>query len=297
MSNVKGIADNIQTKNALTVANLPVASQGSLEEYIAFINSIPLLTDEEELSLAKKWQQEEDVEAARYLVLSHLRLVVSIARNYAGYGLPLADIIQEGTIGLMKAVKRFDYTKGVKLVTFAMHWIRAEINEYVVKNWRIVKTVTTKNQRKLFFNLRSHRQNVGNLSEEEALRIANELNVPRDEVVDMNMRLTGGDVGLLADDKDGFAPVDWLEDSQSTPEKLLEKKLVDKLHTDGIEIALKDLDERSRDIIKSRWLSDPEDQKTLAELAEKYNITAERVRQIESKALQKMKELLKGYIE
>jgi RNA polymerase sigma-32 factor len=196
----------------------------------------------------------------------------------------------------MKAVKRFDYTRGVRLVTFAMHWIRAEINEYVVKNWRIVKTVTTKTQRKLFFNLRSHREDVGNLSEEEALKLASELNVSRDDVVDMNMRLTGSDVGLLVDDKDGFAPESWLSDSETTPEQLLEKKEIDKLQTDGIEIALKDLDERSRDIISSRWLSDPDKQKTLVELAKKYGVSAERIRQLEVKAMQKMKELLQDYM-
>lgn len=290
------MSEKLDKSTLLTVANLPTVVHGSLEEYISFINSIPLLTDNEELTLAKKWQENEDVEAARYLVLSHLRLVVSIARNYVGYGLPLADIIQEGTIGLMKAVKRFDYTRGVRLVTFAMHWIRAEINEYVVRNWRIVKTVTTKTQRKLFFNLRSHREDVGNLSEEEALKLADELNVSRDDVVDMNMRLTGSDVGLLVDDKDGFAPESWLSDSESTPEQLLEKKEIDKLQTDGIEIALKNLDERSRDIISSRWLADPDEQKTLIELAKKYGVSAERIRQLEVKAMQKMKDLLQGYM-
>ncbi len=285
----------VQTTEQFVNANLPVVSHGSLEEYIRFVNSIPLLTQVEEYALAEKWQKDEDIEAARYLVLSHLRLVVSISRNYTGYGLPLADIIQEGTIGLMKAVKRFDPTKDVRLVTFAMYWIRAEINEYVVKNWRIVRTVTTKSQRKLFFNLRSHRQDIGNLSEEEAESLATELDVSRNEIVDMNMRLTGSDVGLLSDDKDGFSPADWLEDEERTPEQLIENKAMDKLHTVGIEEALGLLDDRSRDIISSRWLADEAEQKTLTELATKYGVSAERIRQIEVKAMQKMKEFLEEY--
>ena len=290
--------DNKSTKSistSLVTNSLPVVSNGSLEEYISFVNSIPLLTPDEEYTLATKWQESEDIEAARFLVLSHLRLVVSLSRNYSGYGLPLADIIQEGTIGLMKAVKRFDPTKGVRLVTFAMHWIRAEINEYVVRNWRIVKTVTTKSQRKLFFNLRSHRQDIGNLSEEEAESIATQLDVSRDDVVDMNMRLTGSDVALLTDEKDGFAPADWLIDEERTPERMLEKKATDKLYTVGIEHALDQLDDRSRDIVSSRWLNDSENQPTLTELAKKYGVSAERIRQIEVKAMQKMKEFLGEY--
>jgi RNA polymerase sigma-32 factor len=274
------------------VNNLPVLSPGSLEAYITFINSIPLLTVEEEYDLAKKWQQEEDVEAARYLVLSHLRLVVSIARSYTGYGLPLADIIQEGTIGLMKAVKRFDPERKVRLVTFATHWIRAEINEYVIKNWRIVKTVTTKDQRKLFFNLRSQREDVGNLSEVEAQKIAKHLDVSRDDVVDMNMRLTGSDVAILSEGADDYAPADWLTDEEHIPEAMLEKKAQDKLHTVGIEQAINLLDERSQDIIRSRWLKDPDDQETLHDLAVKYGVSAERIRQIETKAMEKMKKTL-----
>ncbi len=271
---------------------LPVLSPGSLESYITFINSIPLLTVKEEYDLASKWQENEDVEAARYLVLSHLRLVVSIARTYAGYGLPLADIIQEGTIGLMKAVKRFDVKRQVRLVTFATHWIRAEINEYVIKNWRIVKTVTTKDQRKLFFNLRSQREDVGNLSEVEARKIAKQLDVSRDDVVDMNMRLTGGDVAILPDSSDDFAPSDWLSDEEHVPEVMIEKKALDRLHTVGIEKAISSLDERSQDIIRSRWLKDPKDQETLHDLAVKYKVSAERIRQIEVKAMEKMKKAL-----
>lgn len=288
--------DNIKKNETINFsANLPIVSSGSLEAYIQFVNNIPLLTDKEEYELAEQWRVGEDVEAARYLVLSHLRLVVSIARSYIGYGLPLADIIQEGTIGLMKAVKRFDARRNVRLVTFAIHWIKAEINEYVIKNWRIVKTVTTKSQRKLFFNLRSLRKDVGSLSEDEAKRIAQELNVSRDDVVDMNMRLTGGDVSILPDDSDGFAPSDWLKDEEHTPERMVEKKGQDRLHTDGIEMALQELDERSRDIIQSRWLEDPDNQPTLHELAKKYGVSAERIRQIEVKAMQKMKQYLSEY--
>lgn len=283
--------DNADT-SLMTMSSMMVPSNGSIESYIAFVNSIPLLTAEEEFTLAEDWRISENVEAARFLVMSHLRLVVSIARGYSGYGLPLADLIQEGTIGLMKAVKRFDARKNVRLVTFAIHWIRSEINEYVIKNWRIVRTVTTKNQRKLFFNLRSARDSIGSMSEEEANRIASDLNISRDEVVDMNMRLTGSDVSLIADSDDEFAPGDWLSDEDNMPDRIIEKRSVDILHTDGVKKALEILDERSRDIIASRWLADPEDQKTLHDLAEKYSISAERVRQIEVRAMQKMKEYL-----
>jgi RNA polymerase sigma-32 factor len=287
----KSKLNNIATINS----NLPVVSNGSLEDYINYVNSIPFLTQSEEFDLAEKWYFHEDIEAARYLVLSHLRLVVSIARSYNGYGLALADIIQEGTIGLMKAVKKFDPSKGFRLVTFATYWIKAEINDYVIKNWRIVKTVTTKNQRKLFFNLRSKRQDIGNLSEEEANKIAEDLGVTRNEIIDMNMRLTGDDVALLKRDEEDYAPEMWLEDYTLSPEVLLENKFKDKLHTDGIKKALLILDERSQDIIKSRWLLDKENQLTLTQIAKKYNISAERVRQIELKAMQQMKEFLQNY--
>ncbi len=279
----------------LALNTLPVVSSGSIEEYIQFVNRIPLLTDQEELDLAKRWYENEDVEAARYLVLSHLRLVVSISRGYLGYGLPLADIIQEGTIGLMKAVKRFDPAKQVRLVTFAIHWIRAEINDFVIKNWRIVRTVTTKTQRKLFFNLRQLRDDIGGLSDIEAERIAKELNVTKRDVVDMNMRLTGGDVGILSDNSDEVAPIDWLSDSDHEPEQVIAQKAQDKLHTDGIHEALSVLDERSRDIIQARWLKDEDDQETLQTLANKFGVSAERIRQIELKAMQKMKQYLESY--
>lgn len=274
---------------------MQLVPQGNIEAYIRFVNSIPLLTVKEEYDLAERWREKEDVEAARFLVLSHLRLVVSIARTYLGYGLPLSDIIQEGTIGLMKAVKRFDARRNVRLVTFAIHWIKAEINEFVIKNWRIVKTVTTKSQRKLFFNLRSKRQDIGNLSDIEAENISNELNVSKKDVVDMNMRLTSNDISILPETNETFAPIDWLKDEEHTPEQIVERKIQDKLQTDGIETALQQLDERSREIIKARWLADPENQQTLQTLAQKFGISAERVRQIEVKAMQKMKEFLTNY--
>ncbi len=285
----------IKPDKNLATNMLPVVSSGSIEAYITFVNSIPLLTDQEELDLAKRWHENEDVEAARYLVLSHLRLVVSIARGYLGYGLPLADIIQEGTIGLMKAVKRFNPARNVRLVTFAMHWIRAEINDFVIKNWRIVKTVTTKNQRKLFFNLRQLRDDIGNLSDVEAERIAKELNVSKHDVVDMNMRLTGGDVGIMADNSDELAPIDWLTDYDHEPEQIIAQKAQDRLQTDGIREALDILDERSREIIKARWLKDEDEQDKLHTLAERFGVSAERIRQIEQKAMQKMKQYLESF--
>jgi RNA polymerase sigma-32 factor len=273
--------------------NLPVAANGSMDAYVAYVNSIPMLTDQQEYEFAEKWRVEEDLEAARNLVLSHLRLVVSISRNYLGYGLPFADIVQEGTIGLMKAVKRFDARRKVRLVTFAMHWIKAEINEFVIKNWRIVRTVTTKAQRKLFFNLRSQRDDIGSLSDTEASRIAKTLDVSKEDVIDMNMRLTGADVALISDNSDESAPIDWLADTEHTPELMLERKAQDRVQTDGLLYALEQLDDRSRRIVETRWLADSEDQLTLHDLAAEFNISAERIRQIEAKALQKMR----GYLE
>ena len=273
--------------------NSLVPSNGSMDAYISYVNSIPLLSDQEEYDLAQKWRKEEDLEAAKRLVLSHLRLVVSISRNYLGYGLPFADIVQEGTIGLMKAVKKFDAERKVRLVTFAMHWIKAEINEFIIKNWRIVKTVTTKSQRKLFFNLRSQRSDIGNLSDSEASQIAQRLDVSKEDVIDMNMRLTGSDVALISENGDESAPIDWLTDNEQTPELVLERKSQDRIQTDGILYALEQLDARSRRIVETRWLADSEDQLTLHDLAAEFNVSAERIRQIEAKALQKMR----GYLE
>lgn len=280
----------------LTLSSLPVVSNGSIEAYINYVNSLPLLTEKEEYDYAESWRINEDFEAARNLVLSHLRLVVSISRKYLGYGLPLADIVQEGTIGLMKAVKRFDARRKVRLVTFAIHWIKAEINEFVIKNWRIVRTVTTKAQRKLFFNLRSLKENVGNLSDQEAIRIANTLDVSKADVIDMNMRLTGSDVALVNDNNDESGPINWLADENNTPELLIERKRQDHIQTKGLEAALNTLDDRSRRIVESRWLADSEDQLTLHDLAYEFNISAERVRQIETKALQKMRGCLEEFV-
>lgn len=278
---------------SLALNNLPVVANGSMDAYVSYVNSLPLLTEQEEYDYAERWRENEDVEAAKYLVLSHLRLVVSISRNYLGYGLPFADIVQEGTIGLMKAVKRFDARRKVRLVTFAMHWIKAEINEFVIKNWRIVRTVTTKAQRKLFFNLRSQREDIGNLSDKEANQIATNLGVSKEDVVEMNMRLTGSDVALINDNNDESAPIDWLADTEHTPEMMIARKSEERIQTAGLEFALENLDERSRRIIESRWLADSENQLTLHDLADEFGISAERVRQIEVKALQKMR----GYLE
>lgn len=277
---------------SLAFANLPAVSNGSTDAYINYVNSLPLLTEQEEYEYAKQWREDENVDAARSLVLSHLRLVVSISRNYLGYGLPLADIIQEGTIGLMKAVKRFDERRKVRLVTFAMHWIKAEINEFVIKNWRIVRTVTTKAQRKLFFNLRSQREDTGSLSDREASQIADTLDVSKKDVIDMNMRLTGADVSLISDNSDESAPIDWLADYEHTPELMIERKKQDHIHTVGLEYALEQLDERSQRIVRTRWLADSENQLTLHDLADEFGVSAERIRQIEVKALQKMREYL-----
>ncbi len=279
----------------LALNNLPVVSNGSIDAYINYVNSLPLLTEKEEFDYAEKWRKHEDVDAAKQLILSHLRLVVSISRNYLGYGLPFADIIQEGTIGLMKAVKRFDTSHKARLVTFAMHWIKAEINDFVIKNWRIVRTVTTKAQRKLFFNLRSQREDIGNMSDSEANKIALNLNVQKSDVIEMNTRLTGSDVALINDSDSESSPSDWLSDSNQTPEMIIERKAQDRLQTVGITHALNQLDERSRRIIQTRWLMDSEDQLTLHDLAAEFNISAERVRQIEVKALQKMRESLEPF--
>lgn len=280
---------------SLALTNLPAVANGSMDAYVSYVNSLPLLTEQEEYDYAERWRENEDVEAAKYLVLSHLRLVVSISRNYSGYGLPFADIVQEGTIGLMKAVKRFDARRKVRLVTFAMHWIKAEINEFVIKNWRIVRTVTTKAQRKLFFNLRSQREDIGNLSDREANQIASNLGVSKEDVIEMNMRLTGSDVALISDNSDESAPIDWLTDSEHTPEMMVAKKAEERIQTAGLEFALEHLDDRSRRIVETRWLADSEDQLTLHDLADEFGISAERVRQIEVKALQKMRGFLEEF--
>ncbi len=279
--------------NALT---LPVlTATDSLEHYARAIKAYPLLTAEEEYSLAVKFKQENDLEAARKLIVSHLRLVASIARGYTGYGLPQADLIQEGNIGLMKAVKRYDPERGVRLVSFAMHWIKAEIHEYIVRNWRLVKIATTKAQRKLFFNLRSMKSGINSLQPTEVAHIARELNVKPEEVLEMESRLNGHEISLEAnidDDSDEhYSPIAYLQDESLTPSEALEAKQVEFAETTGLAIALQNLDDRSRRVVEARWLQE-KDSKTLHELADEFGVSAERIRQIEQKAMQKMKTLM-----
>ncbi len=279
----------------LSLSQFPVPSaSGSIEAYISAANRVPMLSEAEEMALARRFRDEEDLDAARQLVMSHLRLVIAIARGYLGYGLPHADLIQEGNIGLMKAVKRFDPDRGVRLVSFAMHWIKAEIHEYVLKNWRLVKIATTKAQRKLFFNLRSMKQGLTTLGPEEVKAMAKTLGVKPEEVVEMETRMTGGDVALEPtsdDEEERFAPIAYLAtDSSAEPSAMLERKEYDRLQDEGLRGALAMLDERSRTIVQRRWLvADGEEAATLHELAAEYGVSAERIRQIEVKALQKMK--------
>ncbi len=278
--------------------SLPVVSSvGNLDAYIQTASRYPMLSEAEEVRLAERFHNDGDVEAARQLVLSHLRLVISIARGYLGYGLPHADLIQEGNIGLMKAVKRFDPTRGVRLVSFAMHWIKAEIHEYILKNWRLVKVATTKAQRKLFFNLRSLKndyEGVDTLNGTQAAEVAARLNVKQEEVVEMETRLTGRDLALEGHPDDGdeaFAPIDYLADSRYEPTRVIENKAQARLQEEGLHQALAGLDPRSRRIVEARWLSEG-DAATLHELADEFDVSAERIRQIEVKALQKMRGLL-----
>ena len=266
-------------------------SAGSLESYIQSVKALPMLTPEEERDYALRLRQENDVEAARRLVLSHLRVVVSIARGYIGYGLPQSDLIQEGNIGLMKAVKRFDPDRGVRLVSFAVHWIKAEIHEYILRNWRLVKVATTKAQRKLFFNLRSLKQSLGTLNQEEVLNMARQLGVKPDEVVEMETRLSGQDIALESgngEEEDSFSPIAYLADPQAEPALRLEQEDTARRQSEGLSAALLSLDDRSRRIIEARWLRE-DGGATLHELAAEYGVSAERIRQIEQKAMQKMK--------
>jgi RNA polymerase sigma-32 factor len=267
------------------------SSLGSLDHYIQAVNRFPLLTAEQEVALGRRLQRDNDVAAARELVMSHLRLVVAVSRQYRGYGLPQADLIQEGNVGLMKAVRRFDPERGVRLVSFALHWIRAEIHEYILRNWRLVKVATTKAQRKLFFNLRSMKKSSASLSPDDALAIAKTLGVKPEEVVEMETRLSGRDIGLeptTGDDEASFAPIDWLTDRDDEPAQILERAETAKNRSVGLSKALAKLDDRSRRIIEARWLRE-DDPATLQDLATEYGVSAERIRQIESKAIKSMK--------
>ncbi len=293
--------------NALVPVNaqafaLNPGSLGSIDAYIQAVNRVPMLTPDEELRLARDLRDNDNLESAGRMVMSHLRLVVAVARNYLGYGLSHADLIQEGNIGLMKAVKRFDPERGVRLVSFALHWIKAEIHEYVLKNWRLVKVATTKAQRKLFFNLRSMKQGLGTMSQEQVGDIAQKLNVKREEVSEMETRLTGGDIALegrIDDGEEEFAPIAYLADADSEPTQVLQRREYDVLQTEGVREALEELDPRSRRIVEARWLNEDGDGKvgtsTLHDLAQEFGVSAERIRQIEAKALQKMRSALVEY--
>jgi RNA polymerase sigma-32 factor len=274
---------------------LPIPSAtGSLESYVQTVNRFPILTQEQETQLARRLRDEGDVEAARQLVVSHLRVVVSIARGYMGYGLPQADLIQEGNIGLMKAVKRFDPEHGARLVSFAVHWIRAEIHEFILRNWRIVKIATTKAQRKLFFNLRSLKQSLGTMGPDDVHAMAQQLGVKTEEVVEMETRLTGQDIALepaMDDDEDSYAPIAYLAAQDAEPGARLEEEETEHLRGVGLSNALSSLDARSRRIIEARWLTENKSA-TLHDLAAEFGVSAERIRQIESKALSKMKNVI-----
>ena len=277
--------------------NLVLVPQGSLEGYIQAVNSIPMLTAEKERELAEQLQNHGDLEAARQLVMSHLRFVVHIARNYSGYGLPQADLVQEGNIGLMKAVKRFDPTVGVRLVSFAVHWIKAEIHEYVLRNWRMVKVATTKAQRKLFFNLRKNKKRLGWFNQDEVRTVANELGVSPEDVTEMEARMSGQDHSFDGYDDDdsesNFAPAHYLEDKSSDLAAVYENSNWDNHAEHRLSYALQGLDERSQQIIRARWL-DEDNKLTLQELADRYGVSAERVRQLEKNALKKLKDVLEA---
>ncbi len=276
--------------------NMPVPSMvGSIDGYIHAVSRYPVLTPEEELQYARDYRNKEDLQAAGRLVLSHLRLVVSVARGYLGYGLPHADLIQEGNVGLMKAVKRFDPERGVRLVSFALHWIKAEIHEYVLRNWRLVKIATTKAQRKLFFNLRSNKQGLDSFTTVQVDDLARKLNVKSEEVREMEMRIAGGDTALespMDREEESFAPIAYLTDADAEPSRILETVETAERRGSGLAHALGALDERSRRIIETRWLRESEDQLTLHDLAAEFSVSAERIRQLEVKAMQKMKQAM-----
>jgi len=275
---------------------LPIPSAtGSLDSYIQTVNRFPLLTQEQETALARRLRDHGDLEAARELVVSHLRVVVAVARGYLGYGLPQSDLIQEGNIGLMKAVRRFDPERGVRLVSFAMHWIRAEMHEFILRNWRMVKIATTKAQRKLFFNLRSMKTGLGTLGSDEVKSMAQTLGVKPEEVVEMETRLGGQDVSLepLNEDSEesSYAPIAYLADTDAEPGRVLEHEQEESKRSQGLSTALATLDARSRRIIETRWLRE-KDQATLHDLAAEFGVSAERIRQIEVKAMKKMRDAM-----
>jgi len=267
---------------------------GSVDAYISSVNRLPMLSAADEIRLAREYRDHENLDAAKTLVMSHLRLVVSIARQYLGYGIPHADLIQEGNIGLMKAVKRYDPEQGTRLVTYSIHWIKAEIHEYILRNWRMVKIATTKAHRKLFFNLRSNKPTLNALSPSEIDHLAKALDVRQEDVREMEKRLSGGDVAIEADssDDEAYAPINWLSDTRYEPTEVLAREEARQIQGPGIEKALASLDDRSRKIVASRWLDVTDDGtggSTLHDLAAEFNISAERVRQIEAAALKKMK--------
>ena len=273
---------------------LAIPSAGSIESYIQSANRFGILSQEEEIRLARSLRDEDNIDAARQLVLSHLRVVIAIARGYKGYGLPQADLIQEGNIGLMKAVKRYDPERGVRLVSFAVHWIKAEIHEFILRNWRLVRIATTKAQRKLFFNLRSMKPVLDTMNPEEVSAMAKQLGVKVEEVVEMETRFSGRDISLEPlsdeDDDEAFSPIAYLTDG-SEPRQLLETEENTRLRGEGLEQALSGLDTRSRRIIEARWLRE-KDPATLHDLAGELGVSAERIRQIEAKAMQKMRAAL-----
>ena len=292
-------AQSARSSDSTALALGFTGSLGNIDAYISAVNRLPMLTHEEEMDLARKLSANNDLNAAQQLIMSHLRLVVSIARGYLGYGLPHADLIQEGNIGLMKAVKRFDPNQGVRLVSYAMHWIKAEMHEYILKNWRLVKVATTKAQRKLFFNLRSHKEGLDSMSPTQIQALASKLDVKREDVIEMEMRLSGRDIALDAsndDEDEKFAPISYLKTDADEPTRVIESQQYDRLQSEGLETALSKLDDRSRHIIQERWLkNDDGSGATLHELADKYGVSAERIRQIESAALKKMKTALVSF--
>lgn len=278
--------------NAMT---MPIAlNAGSLESYFQSVNKIPMLSAEEERSLAERYSEQGDVEAARQLVMSHLRFVVKVARGYSGYGLPQADLIQEGSVGLMKAVKRFDPAVGVRLVSFAVHWIRAEMHEYILRNWKIVKIATTKAQRKLFFNLRSSKKRLAWLNKDEIDSVAKDLGVKPQEVVEMEKRLSSHDLSFDNSDSDddapAFSPAAYLENKSQGPEEELEMTQLEDIKLEALSAAMEKLDKRSKDIVNKRWLSDKK--QTLHQLADEYGVSAERIRQLEKSAFSKIADLI-----